>query len=688
MNLRLTKTSSGRNAKPLLPQQAKIFSRKADEKDLESDVPVGIRIAADASSSGMGNTSLKACCEAEERIISDSFLFEPHANGGSTQVVCHESSGDHVNDVSRSQPEHHQQEDLSGASCCKATFTSPTTRHKKSLCRQSSKQMNETVRATVTRLLKALKCFFFPKLADDILAARSNSAVTMVRAGILLHGCSDETEHYAKIKESVELVKDLRGEEGLRALGFEYRMLPCANHAPTDRCDEDDDEDECNDFIDHEDGQCLVDVVYEQQPVGQPKQVERGSEASFLHEAKEDLVQLNDKSSDVVTTDQASDNPYLYSMQPFSYSESLRSVVTDTCDVDDLLDEPVSAFSSGPKCMLCMRRLYHIATDTLVTLANRKVFIADGNMYESVARLCQENAIDAMCHEAKLEWLDVDIRDANGPGGSQDENLRVLVNATHPCLHLQASDDGARDAMAGRPSLLIATGRGKVRAGVFSREHLMGSGMELATALPMVREAMRRNMNVIIVDHNVCGEVNGFANFKKTMDAIANRLAEGTTGMELSDQGLSYHALYVVAHSASGGHLCRYLLEKQTHYLPRIQAIAFTDSTHNIQWCKRKRLTELTNLLESKKCVYFRSSKAREQDDNSLWYLHRSGEPIQTDEFWQHRFGTVNTYWAGTNEHSLTNWYAHVKIWHHFDDMLREASAENMIPNSRNILLD
>jgi hypothetical protein len=56
--------------------------------------------------------------------------------------------------------------------------------------------------------------------------------------------------------------------------------------------------------------------------------------------------------------------------------------------------------------------------------------------------------------------------------------------------------------------------------------------------------------------------------------------------------------------------------------------------------------------------------------DGNQWYLHSTGEPFQTDTFWQHRFGTIKTYWAGTNEHSLTNWYAHAKIWEHFDRFL------------------
>ena len=498
----------------------------------------------------------------------------------------------------------------------------------------------------------------------------------------MLYGCSTPSEHYTKIQQFMDGVRAYCGaEEGLKALGLEYRMLPCANHTPTERILEGHEtfEPEVSNSTfgyPQEDDVRLSDGLLHRTVL--PEDDNSDVKEKLVHlnaddnsDVNEKLVHLNDAtSSNAVTTDLLSGDPYAFSMQPFPRSESVRSVCTDEFDLGDVLDEPESDFesSNGPKCMLCMRRLYHRTTSTLITLDNRRRFIADGDMYELVSSLCQEYAIDAMCQEANLEWIDVGPKQAVEEGTSNNEALRILVNKDHPFL--RANESTPSNDAVDRPSLVIATGRGKVRAGIFSREHLIGSGMEMATAIPSVREALRRNMNVIIVDHNVRGEVNGFVDFAKSLDCIAARLASQSkfAGGECQPSTPDQHDFFVLAHSASGGHLCRYLLEKQLPYLPTIRAIAFTDSTHNIQWSKRQGISGLTELLESKKCVYFRSSKAREQDDNSLWYLHRSGEPIQTDEFWQHRFGKISTFWAGTNEHSLTNWYAHGKIWQHYDD--------------------
>ena len=74
----------------------------------------------------------------------------------------------------------------------------------------------------------------------------------------------------------------------------------------------------------------------------------------------------------------------------------------------------------------------------------------------------------------------------------------------------------------------------------------------------------------------------------------------------------------------------------------------------------------LRELLEGDRCVYFRCAPADQTD----WYVHAAGAVVQTDSYWKHRFGNIDTRWAGTNEHSLTNWYAHSKIWEHFDESL------------------
>ena len=92
-------------------------------------------------------------------------------------------------------------------------------------------------------------------------------------------------------------------------------------------------------------------------------------------------------------------------------------------------------------------------------------------------------------------------------------------------------------------------------------------------------------------------------------------------------------------------------------------SIAFTDSTRNIQRCKTADNEDLYRKLQSPECVYFRCASVRR--DGKQRYLHCTGEQIQTDSFWQRRFGYIQTYWYGTNEHSLANWYAPAEIWEH-----------------------
>jgi hypothetical protein len=325
-----------------------------------------------------------------------------------------------------------------------------------------------------------------------------------------------------------------------------------------------------------------------------------------------------------------------------------------------------------------MQRLFHIPSGLVVTEENRKQFCADGDMYEEVTRLCQEYAQDCMCQEGDLEWLTVETVSASG----QKEDIRMMVSKGHT-VSKEESTAGAEEGE--RPTLLIATGRGKVRAGIFSRRHMMCSGLESATAIPLVREAAARGIHVIVLDPNVHGDTNGFVTFTKCMDYYYHKMKDC----------LHASGLYVVSHSASGGHMARYLLDKSEEVLTHFRAIAFTDSTHNIQWTKKKAsaapsahhsrslfavansvtseveegsTSPLQDFLESERCVYFRCANVRR---GSLELnIQPAGEPVQTDAFWTHRFGKIRTFWAGTDEHSLTNWYAHTKIWEHFDHFL------------------
>jgi len=48
---------------------------------------------------------------------------------------------------------------------------------------------------------------------------------------------------------------------------------------------------------------------------------------------------------------------------------------------------------------------------------------------------------------------------------------------------------------------------------------------------------------------------------------------------------------------------------------------------------------------------------------------------VSTDQFWEHRFGKIKTLWAGTPDHSLSNYAGRNAIWGHFDEHTSEEAA-------------
>jgi len=259
-----------------------------------------------------------------------------------------------------------------------------------------------------------------------------------------------------------------------------------------------------------------------------------------------------------------------------------------------------------------------------------------------------------MIRDGGLEWVTI------AEAGNNPEPIRALVSR-------RLLEDESR--LDKEPTLLIATGKGKVRAGIFSRQHLLTSGLECSTALPVVRDAKKRKMNVIMVDPNVHGDRLGMVTFEKSMEHLFRRWEKEECSEPSSSPPFNQKDLFVLSHSQSGAQLARYLLDKSEHYIPHIRAIAFTDSTHNIQWAKSQNKDSLKELLESDNCVYFKCSKDNSSDE-LLDPLPSVGEPVDTDDFWKHRFGNIKTFCAGTSEHSLTNWFARCHIWDHFDKHL------------------
>ena len=291
-------------------------------------------------------------------------------------------------------------------------------------------------------------------------------------------------------------------------------------------------------------------------------------------------------------------------------------------------------------CEDCITRLFHIASNIPVTAINRKIFIADGRMYDEISRCCESIAHERMITEGDLEWVEIDPATENQPA------IRALVSRgyrQHPT----------------RPILLIVTGKGKVQAGIFSRQHIMTSGLEPSCAIYQILEAKKREWTVVLLDPNARGEQMAMTTIQQSMENIFDFI-------EQREPATREMQLYIQAHSASGSHVVRYLMEKGEFYLNHIRGIVFTDSTHNIQWCRTKNLPHLLTFLESSTCIYFRSTNTTRDND---WRTHRAGQLCpSSDEYWERRFGKVQTFWAGTTEHSLSDWNARHFIWYHFDN--------------------
>ena len=333
------------------------------------------------------------------------------------------------------------------------------------------------------------------------------------------------------------------------------------------------------------------------------------------------------------------------------------------------------------RCPNCVTRLYHVPSDTAVSKDNRKQFIADGKMYDAIADLCQEVAQEIMAEACDLVWVTVCDGRVGGLAGKTGH---------HHCAEGTATSNGGNHvtqnpvkALVGRKqhdveddhhphdTFLISTGNGKVRAGIFSRYHLLTTGLEQSTALPLLREARSRGMNCVVIDPNARGD--GFdVSIQRLFEQQCMLKEDGeqcengrgrTRGIIPADDVKG--SVFVLAHSAAGGQLVRYLLKQQqidAPLLPRIRCITFTDSTHSVQWVKNH--PNISSLIQSSRSLYVRSANPMRDDD---WENAAPGDECPSDHFWSHRFGSIRTVWAGTTEHSLSNWTSHRVIWDHVD---------------------
>lgn len=443
----------------------------------------------------------------------------------------------------------------------------------------------------------------------------------------LLWGCASAEEHYEHVDEVCARIEHLHGAEGLQALGLEYRVV---HHPLACTCD--------GDLVDDDDWQL--------QPSREEE--EARSLSSFSDESSYSQPPLDCEEEYLVPLGTAlnaargSDVPALAASPS---SASLFSLATHHTRGSAEGRDEREAPDDG-----CALRLFRVFPSTLdgppilVAADNYESFVAPGTMYDEVARLCMEHAQEVMLREGRLRWVTI----------CKERRLRALVSDAR-------TTDPAPAGAGRRPVLLVVTGKGTIRAGVFSRRHLMTRGMEAGTALPMVREARRRGLDAVLLDPNANGDVNG-------MDTVAASLRHlfpaATAGRE---QGV-----YVVAHSAAGAQIVRYMLGSRQvgtgadassaaegqAFARSIRAIAFTDSNHNINWARDD--PALTQFLTGRSCLYLKAHKVRQDG------VQEPGAPHRACEFWRHRFGAIRTVWAGTDEHSLTNYAPRRQIWEHF----------------------
>lgn len=357
-------------------------------------------------------------------------------------------------------------------------------------------------------------------------------------------------------------------------------------------------------------------------------------------------------------------------------------------------------------------RLYHVPSGEYINEQNHKEYIAEGEMYEIVANLCQDFAQEILMQRGDLMWATLHTFDAKHHEKRKKRPIRALVS---------------RKPQRNRGVLLILTGKGKVRGGIFSRRFLMTSGVRIGTCLNYVEEAMKRGMGIVILDPNVNSDREGMSTFRTSFQVLfsgettkqtvpstpvcgeespksivatnANFVEEKK--MEPGDDDSTVAAtnacefeitqhfqscnLYALAHSASGGFLLRTLLDNNrdndcnTHagngdgesdvcnyayYSHKVLGVAFTDGTQNLNWCKEN--NNLRRFLEGPSSIYVKSSNVRTDD---YWSERKAGEFVDTDGFWTHRFGNIKTIYAGTPEHSLINYTAEGCIWEHFDSV-------------------
>ncbi|CAJ1931085.1 unnamed protein product [Cylindrotheca closterium] len=322
-------------------------------------------------------------------------------------------------------------------------------------------------------------------------------------------------------------------------------------------------------------------------------------------------------------------------------------------------------------------RLYHTKSNDMITKDNFRKFRLHGKLFDDVTDCCQEIVQQGLQDVYRYDVVTIPVSSQSSvSGGDATPPIQAFVS---PDLAERLSiDEDVEPRKAStkeeKPVLLIICGKGQSRAGVLSTKQLVLSGLESGSAVYHILQAEEQQMSVIILDPNAWGERRG-------MDVVNHSLTyffgETTTdtkeGTRISASArLSKCPLYIIAHSAAGGYLTRYLSQgvARETLLRQINRVAFTDSTHNLQWYNKDQ--RLWVYLQSSKCLYIRNNSAPRPFGNH--HAKKAGEKHEGDHWWHHRFGNIPTVWAGTPEHSLMCWTARHVIWDFFTEKTKKTA--------------
>jgi pimeloyl-ACP methyl ester carboxylesterase len=138
-------------------------------------------------------------------------------------------------------------------------------------------------------------------------------------------------------------------------------------------------------------------------------------------------------------------------------------------------------------------------------------------------------------------------------------------------------------------------------AGLWSRKVVINESLEAGSMLPYVRELLKQKVGVVIPNHSTA--------FVKAGVKVDNAFTYVEHLWDHLLAPLPFEKCAFVAHSFGGAATVHLLCARESAILPRLVAIAFTDSVHNLTGA-RKNVLAKAFIASSGVCNWVRSTKA------------------------------------------------------------------------------